>query len=369
MRIAIIGSRGFPYVYSGYETFVAHLAPELVARGHHVTVYCHRGLFKERPLVVRGVHLRYIPAIEHKILSQFTNSLLATLHAVLCYYDVIFYVNSANGPFGLLTKLFRKKTAINVDGLEWLRPKWKGLGSRYFRFASFLATRFFDVVVTDSERMAEIYKLEFNSPSVTITYGADIGYSTNVSLIHSFGLKPHEYYLIVGRLIPDNNAELIVRAFEQIHTKKNLVILGGVPYKDIYAESIRQTKDPRIIFPGYVRDAECLKELYCNAYCYIHGHEFGGTNPALLKALAYGCCVLALDTMFNREVLSGEKYGFYFSKSEANVVQWLEFLERNKDLVEEKRSIARNRILESYTWDHIIDQYESLFHKLSKQNN
>jgi glycosyltransferase involved in cell wall biosynthesis len=274
-------------------------------------------------------------------------------------------VNSANGPFGLLTRAFRKRTAINVDGLEWLRPKWRGLGARYFKLASYLSTKLFDVVITDSQRMAEIYLKEFNCPSTTIAYGANVAQSTQPELIEQFGLKLREYYLIVGRLIPDNNAGLIVRGFEQSSTSRKLVVLGDVPYKDHYAETVRKTQDPRIVFPGYVRDSDVLRELYCNSYVYIHGHEFGGTNPALLKALACGCCVLALDTPFNREVLADERHGMYFEKSPESFLRALNQLESDAISLEDKRETARSRIVENYSWEKIVDQYENLFQRLA----
>jgi glycosyltransferase involved in cell wall biosynthesis len=365
LKIAIIGSRGYPYVYSGYETFVSELAIRLVQKGHDVFVYCHKGLFQEHPPAVNRIHLLYLPAIEKKILSQFSHSFLSTVHVLFKKIDVVFYVNPANGLFGIFTRVFGKKTAINVDGLEWLRPKWKGLGAKYFRFASCLATRLFDAVVTDSERMAEIYEKEFNSPSVTIAYGATIAYSKQPELIKEFGLEHGDYYLVVGRLIPDNNGDLIVRAFEKSVTKRKLILLGDVPYEDYYAESVRKTKDRRIIFPGYVKEQEVLRELYCNSYAYIHGHEFGGTNPALLQALGYGCCVLALDTPFNREVLADEKHGIYFRKTEDSMLRVLDYVEHNQSFVQRKREIARSRIKENYTWEKITDQYIELFDKLA----
>lgn len=368
MRIAIIGSRGYPYIYSGYETFVAELSERLVARGHEVYVYCHKNLFKERPDVVNGVKAIYLPAIEKKNLSQFSHSLLSTLHVLSQPMDVILYVNSANGPFGLLTKIFRKHAAINVDGLEWQRPKWKGFGSKYFKFASYLATKFFDVVITDSCSMADIYKKEFNSTSITIAYGANCKSSANASLIDKFGLNKDEYYLIVGRLVPDNNADLLIRAFKACPTGRKLAIVGDVPYKDAYAESVHSTKDPRIIFLGYLKDSDLLRELYCNSYAYIHGHEFGGTNPALLQALGYGCCVVSLDTPFNREVLAGQKHGIFFQKNEESVVRVLEIIDKNLDLVQEKRDIARSRIREKYTWEKVTSQYEDLFTELTLRN-
>lgn len=364
VRISIIGSRGFPYVYSGYETFVSELTTQLATRGHNPIVYCHRGLFQTRPRTVDGVELVYVPAIEHKNLSQFSHSFLSTLHVLLHKTDVVFYVNSANGPFGFLTRIFGKRTAINVDGLEWLRPKWKGLGARYFRLASYLATKWFDVVVTDSERMADIYRREFGSQSVTIAYGANIGSSTQPELLRSLDLSPGRYYLIVGRLVPDNNADLIIRGFENSSSSRKLVILGDVPYRDRYVESIRSTRDPRVVFPGYVRDRDLLRELYCNSYVYVHGHEFGGTNPALLKALGYGCCVMALDTVFNREVLADETHGLFFAKDRASIQHAFEFVELNEGFVRSKQETARSRILQKYTWGKIADEYTKLFEDL-----
>lgn len=364
MKIAFIGSRGYPYVYSGYETLVSELVPRLRDLGCHVTVYCHRGLFDEKPKVVNGIHCVYIPSIEHKILSQFSHSFLATCHAVTQQYDVICYVNSANGPFGLLLKIFNQRSCINVDGLEWLRPKWKGLGSVYFYWASKLSTMFFDRIISDSTEMAEIYKKEFHSESTTIAYGANLAYGTGTDSIKLLGLEQKKYYLIVGRLIPDNNADIIVRGFEQSNTQKKLVVVGDVPYKDEYADRVKSTTDPRIIFPGYIKDQSLLKDLYANCYAYFHGHEFGGTNPTLLKALAYGCCIFALDTRFAREVLLSDLHGFYFQKNSESVKEIIEKYDDNDQLLDEKRSISRNRITENYTWEKIANQYYTLFSEM-----
>lgn len=364
MKIAILGSRGYPYVYSGYETLVSELVPRLTEMGCEVTVYCHRGLFADKPEQVNGVNLVYLPSIEHKILSQFSHSFLATCHAVTQPYDVVFFVNSANGPFGLLLKIFNKNSCINVDGLEWLRPKWKGLGAVYFHWASKLSTIFYDRIITDSTEMEKIYQDEFHAESTVIAYGANLAYGTGTDSINLLGLKEKDYYLIVGRLIPDNNSDLIVQGFERSKTTKKLVIVGDVPYKDEYADRVKSTKDPRIIFPGYVKDQKLLKDLYANCYAYFHGHEFGGTNPTLLKALAYGCCIFALDTRFSQEVLTGSKHGFYFAKDSAAVTDIVDLYDNQNTVLEEKRLISRDRITENYTWDKIVSQYFSLFSEL-----
>ncbi len=368
MNIAIIGTRGYPCVFGGYETLVSELAPRLVERGNSVTVYCHRGFFKSRPEIVNGVYLKYFPSINTKNLSQITNSFLSTLHVLFSSNDIVFYVNSANGPFGLLTKLFRKKTVINVDGLEWLRPKWKGLGSKYYYFASQMATKLFDVVVTDSERMDEIYRNEFNVRSLVIEYGANLSASYKIGLIENNRLIPDEYYLVVGRLVPDNNISIIIQEFRCSGTKKKLVVVGDVTYDDPYAQSIKQIRDPRIIFTGYINNPDLLNELYTNAYAYIHGHGYGGTNPALLTALASGCCVLAMDNVFNREVLDEEEYGLYFNKDPQSLSRLIDFVEHHPAAIEIYREKSRNRIEERYTWAKIIDQYEELFRSLEEED-
>lgn len=365
MKIAIIGSRGYPYVYSGYETFVSEVAPRLAKQNIEVHIYCHKPLFKTRPKQVCGIQLHYIPAVKSKSLSQWSNSFLSTVHALLQQYDVILYVNSANGIFGPLTRLFRKRTAINVDGLEWLRPKWKGMGAKVFYFSSKMATKWMDEVITDANAMREIYLKEFNSDSTVIAYGANIRHSHNSGLIKRWQLVPNEYYLVVGRLIPDNNALLILQEFTRSSSGKKLVIVGDVPYADEYASNIKKIEDPRILFTGYITDPDELAELYHNCFAYFHGHEFGGTNPTLLKALAYGCAVIALDTCFSREVLNNDEYGMYFTKEPGDLSERIDRIEKFPTLLQEYKDKSRQRIEQQYTWDKISNQYLELFRKLA----
>lgn len=368
MKIAIIGSRGYPYVYSGYETFVSEVVPRLSRQNVEVHVYCHRQLFKNKPSEVNGIKLHYVPCIKTKSLSQLSNSFLSTIHAVFKNYDAILYVNSANGIFGIITRLFRKTTAINVDGLEWLRPKWKGLGSKVFYFSSKMATRWMDYIITDAEAMRQIYLQEFNKDSIVIAYGANIRDSQNKDIIAKWKLTPNDYYLIVGRLIPDNNALLILQEFVRSSSQKKLVIVGDVPYKDVYAENIKKIEDDRIVFTGYVTSQQELAELYHNSFAYFHGHEFGGTNPTLLKALAYGCAIIALDTVFSREVLKNEEYGLYFNKEEGNLAEMLNYVELNENLLTGFRARSKQRIIENYSWEKISDQYLQLFSEMSLTN-
>ena len=364
LKIAIIGSRGYPYVYSGYETLIKELCERLVDRDCEVTVYCHRNLFKEKPALVNGIKLVYVPTIETKSLSQLIHSFLSMCHAVVSDVDVIFAVNAANGPFGLISKILRKPTAINVDGLEWLRPKWKGLGAIYFKTAARLSTILFDQIINDSNEMRKVYLNLFKKESVVIAYGATVRKSEDSSLIQQWHITPKEYYLVVGRMIPDNNADIIVKGFLASNSTKKMVVVGDVFYKDNYADALKALKDDRLIFTGYVNDPDVLAALYHHCYVYVHGHEFGGTNPTMIKAMAYGCAILALNTVFNKEMLNNDSYGIYFEKNQEAVRERINYADLYPKKIKKLRQNSHLGITDKYNWDCITDQYLEVFRRL-----
>jgi glycosyltransferase involved in cell wall biosynthesis len=368
IKIAILGAKGYPYVYGGYDTMVKELGERLQKRGVDVRVYCHRSLFKEKPSMVNGIKLVYMPAVETKSLTQLTHSFFSMIHACLSDVDVIFVVNSANGPFGLISRLFGKPTAINVDGLEWLRPKWKGFGSKYFFWASKMATKFYDQIINDSDEMKRIYLELFKADSKVIAYGANPSYHSNPIKLQKWELQKESYYLIVGRLVPDNNADLIIAGFVHSDSNKKLVIVGDVPYSDSYAERLKSMPDERLLFTGYVTDPEELKALYHNCYAYFHGHEYGGTNPAMLKALGYGCAILALDTAFNQEMLQNGKHGWYFSKNPDSVSELVSKAENNPEELAGLRLTSRDGLTQKYNWDYVTEQYLEVFEELKKRS-
>ena len=174
MKIAIIGVRGMPSSYGGLETFVAELAPRLVERGNEVTVYCRSSLYKQKPPTFRGVRLKYFPSIEHKAFSTLSHSLLSIIHASFSKFDVIFVVNAANGFWGVIPKLSGRRSVLNVDGMEWLRPKWNGFARWFFRASARFGTKTYDAIVTDAEEMHRLYAEQFGIKSQYIAYGANI---------------------------------------------------------------------------------------------------------------------------------------------------------------------------------------------------
>ena len=363
LRLAIFGGRGIPSTYSGYETFFGELAPRLVERGHDVIVYCRRSLFKERPPTYRGVRLIYTPSIETKNLGTLSHSLTCMLDVLWRKRDVILVANVANAFHCVLARLFRQPCALNVDGVEWKRGKWGRLGKGYFRAGAKWSGKILPRgVVTDAYAMRRLYLEEFGTPSVCIAYGANIESSTDPGVVRRYGLEPGGYYLIASRLVPENNAAMIVEGFQKAKTPRVLAIAGDANYKSDFITDLKANAGERVRFLGHVDSVEHVKELHCNAYAYIHGHMSGGTNPALLKALGYSNCVLAHANEFNAEVLGG--HGLLFHDADELAAQ-IEKIEREPQIAEELRRHAPDRIREAYTWEHVTDQYEELFYQLA----
>jgi glycosyltransferase involved in cell wall biosynthesis len=360
----MLGARGIPHTYSGYEAFLGEVGPRLAQRGHEVIVYCRRSLFRERPTSYKNVRLIYLPNIETKTMGTLTHTLVSMCDAIFRAVDIIFVVNVANAFCCLIPRLLGKKVAINVDGLDWKRDKWGVLAKRYFYWNAKNVGRICPKgVVTDAEEMQRIYLEEFGTRSVSIAYGANIEKTEKPEEVKQYGLEPGEYYLVASRLVPENNADLIVRAFEKVETRRLLAIAGDANYRSSFVDSLKETKDARVKFLGHVGNVEHVKELHCNAYAYVHGHSLGGTNPALLKALGCGNCVLALGTAFNREVL--QDYGILFEHDLSDLTRKWQDIENHPEIAAEYRARAPQRICEAYSWGSITDQYEELFLRLA----
>ena len=365
LRVVIIGTRGIPSGYSGYENFAEELAVRLVERGHHVLVYCRRGMFEKRPREYRGVQLVYHPSVKSKNLSTFLHAFLAGVDAIFRRPDVALFVNVATAPFCMMTRLGGIRTVLNVDGMEWLRPKWSPAARRYFRFSARIAKYAANILITDAQRMREIYEEEFGAYSEVVTYGANPAQAQDPELVCRLGLEPGRYFLSACRLVPDNNIHLLVEAFTGVDTSMKYAIAGGTPYRDEYIDRLKDIANERVVFLGHIDDQRLIRELHCNAYAYLHAHQYGGTNPSLLKALACGNCVLALNTSFNREVLAD--YGLFFERNVANIRDRLAYIVDHPEVQEKYAGRARQRIYERYTWESITDSYEKLFYQLQER--
>ena len=251
------------------------------------------------------------------------------------------------------------KVVMNVDGLDWKRAKWGAVARFYFRSAARAAIKFCNRLITDAEAMRVIYLEEFGRETTMIAYGAYVESSENPEVVKQFGVEPDDYYLIASRLIPENHADLIILGFLASGTSKKLLIAGGANYDSPFHRRLRELATDKVIFSGHIHDQSVIKELHCNCFAYVHGHSVGGTNPSLLKAMGYGNCILALDTVFNREVL--DDTGLFFPKDQHALSELIRRVERDPKLVSDLRRKGPARIEARYTWEKVSDQYEQVF--------
>ncbi len=362
MKIAIMGIRGIPANYGGFETFAEHLTPRLVDLGHDVTVYGRSNNIKYKDQYYKGVRLVILPTFSHKYFDTVAHTFLCALHSLKESYDVILICNSANSIFAFIPRLMGQKVALNVDGLEWKRKKWNKLGQMFYKMSEYIATLSPNVVVTDARDIQKYYLEKFKKSSTYIPYGSLLGRLETHKVLDEFGVRPREYILYVSRLEPENNAHLVIKAFEKVKSDMKLVVVGDAPYSNEYIKELRNTKDPRIIFTGYIF-GDGYREFQSNSYLYIQATEVGGTHPALLEAMGHGNCVLANDVPEHREVL--EDAGLYFNAEDPDDLKnQMLYLLRNPEIVEEKRQMAVRRILQNYTWEKISSDYENLFYKM-----
>jgi glycosyltransferase involved in cell wall biosynthesis len=251
---------------------------------------------------------------------------------------------------------------VHVDGLEWKRSKWSGIGRRYYQYAERLAVRWADRLIADAEAIRTYYAQRYGAGSTYIPYGAPIQAPREPTRLEGLDLEPGGYHLVVARMEPENNVDVIVAGYAESNAGLPLVVVGTAPHAAEYERTVRELAGDRDVrFLGSVWDQELLDELYANTALYLHGHSVGGTNPSLLRAMGAAAPAAAFDVIFNRDVL-GET-GEYFADP-ADAAALIEGAEREPGAVTARGIAARARAAENYDWDAVADQYESLCEEL-----
>ncbi len=356
-RIAILGTRGIPARYGGFETFAEELSTRLVARGHWVRVYC-RERYPEASY--RGVSLVYLPTWRHKYFDTIVHTFFSTLHLITHRVDVALYCNGANAIFTLPPRSMGMPTLLNVDGLERKRKKWNGLAKAWYAISEWLATFCPTLVITDARQIETYYLERYGKRTQFIPYGAETGKVPTDAVLAKLGLERGCYFLYVSRMEPENNALLVREAFEQVAVgvgpNVKLALIGDAPYAQEYIERVRDTRDPRVVMPGGIY-GDGYHELQSHCLAYIHATEVGGTHPALIEAMGRGALVLYLETPENTEVAGG--VGIPFQRTELS-----RKLEDVLRMSSEERATwgrrAMERVVERYSWDAVTGQYEAL---------
>ena len=360
MKIAILGTRGIPANYGGFETFAEELSVRLVGRGHDVTVYGRSNNIRYRAKTYKGVKLAVLPTIPTKYLDTVAHTFVSVLHALPRRFDCMLVCNAANALFTMVPRVAGTPVALNVDGIERLRKKWGSAGRAFYRISEYLSTIIPNVIVTDADVIRDYYQKEHGKSSVMIAYGADLEPVNTKAALDQLSLEAREYFLYVSRLEPENNAHVVIEAFEQVRTSKKLVIVGDAPYARSYIEKLKSTRDSRVRFAGAIYGAG-YRELQSHAYAYIQATEVGGTHPALIEAMGARNCVIAKDTPENREVLDG--CGLFFQDAR-ELTGRIELTLSDPASMESLRSKAYERAKSRYSWDAVTAAYEKLFEQL-----
>ena len=358
MRIALLGARGIPSNYGGFETFSEELSVRLVARGHQVTVYC-RERYPEP--AYRGVKLVYLPTIRHKYLDTLAHTCLSTLHLLVHRVDVALYMNAANAIFTPFPRLFAMPVALNVDGIERRRKKWNAIARAWYRISEKLATLLPSAVVTDAVTIRQYYLDQYRKASTFIPYGADSELAATDRELTRLGLDKYRYFLYVSRLEPENHALQVRQAFEKVPTELRLALIGDAPYAEEYIRQVRETEDPRVVMPGAIY-GQGYRELGTWCFAYIHATEVGGTHPALIEAMGRGALVIYRNVPENVEVCGDA--GLPFDDDTGLVAAIRTTLAMSETERNDYRRRARQRVRERYCWDTVTSQYEALFAQL-----
>jgi glycosyltransferase involved in cell wall biosynthesis len=358
VRFAILGTRGIPARYGGFETFAEELSTRLAARGHQLTVYCRA---RHPQPEYRGVRLQYLPTIRHKYFDTLAHSLVSTLHLAGARLtgrkqDAVLYCNAANAVFTWMPRVLGMPAALNVDGLERNRKKWNRLAKAWYQVSEWLATWMPSVVITDAVRIAEYYRERYHRDSHMIPYGAELGPVETSAVLHQLRLERRGYFLYVSRMEPENNALLVREAYERVPTEYKLALIGDAPYAADYIAQVRDTRDPRCVIPGAIY-GDGYHELGSHCLAYVHATEVGGTHPALIEAMGRGALTLYLDTPENAEVAGGAGIPFDHDNLASVLARVVAMPEQER---ESWRALAMARVKERYSWDAVTDAYEKL---------
>ena len=368
MRIALLGTRGIPARYGGFETLAEELSARLAARGHLVTVYTRRHLASPGLSVFRGAEIRVLPALRAKALETLSHTLLSCLAVSRHSCDVILLCNAANAPLIPLLHARGLPVALNVDGLERRRRKWGRIGRAYYRACERLSARWADGLITDAEVIRRYYRRAWRRDSTMIPYGGDLPRPDTHETLARLGLRQGDYILYVSRFEPENNPDRVIAAYREVPGDTPLVLLGAAPYAAELTARVRAlaARDGRVVLPGALYGAP-YRELLFNAKAYVHATEVGGTHPALVEAMGAGRVVFFLDNPPNREVVGEGGIPFRFGTPTSLGGALASFL-ADAGLFSPLGDAARARVGERYRWDDVAAAYERLLEELCSAN-
>ena len=368
MRVAILGTRGIPARYGGFETLAEELAARLATRGHEVSVFTRKSSAVPGVTRHRGAQVKVLPALRFKHLETLSHTFLSALAATRRDHDVVLLCNAANAPFIPLLHARGLPVALNVDGLERFRRKWGRVASSYYHLCERLSARWADAVITDADVIESYYRERWGRPSIMIPYGGDLEAPTGTATLERLGLADGEYLLYVSRFEPENNPDRVIAAYRNVPGKIPLVLVGGAPYAARLSRTVTSLAgaDPRVLLTGPIY-GEGYRELLFHARAYIHATEVGGTHPALVEAMGAARVIFFLDNPANREVVGDAGVPFVFD-GPGDLTAALTPFVTGGDVHRPLAEAARRKIDERYRWEHVAAAYERVLEGLCCEN-
>ncbi len=367
-HIAIMGTRGVPANYGGFETFAEELGKRLVGKGYKVTVFGRKPFLKKYKGLTKylGINIK----VTSTIMQKYTETPISALTSFLSLFfmkdkpDIILLCNAANSPFAFLIELLKIPLLINVDGVERERKKWNALGKAWYLLGEKASVLFATKIISDAEVIKNYYKERYKKDSIVIPYGSDPVLPKGNEILEKFHLVKNNYILYVSRLEPENNALGVISAYVNIKTDVPLVIVGDAPYAKEYKEKLKAIANENVIFTGYQFN-DAYRQLRDGAEIYIQATEVGGTHPALVEAMGHGNCIVANNVPEHVEVL--EDTGIYYPKNNFEALSnILKDLLSNREKVNKYKILSKNLALKKYSWDSVVKAYEEEFSNFDK---
>jgi glycosyltransferase involved in cell wall biosynthesis len=360
MKIQIFGARTIPARWSGFDNTATELAIRFAREKHDVEVYVMaRYCLPSKPKIYEGVKLVYIPTYYGK----FTETVL---HEILSAFVGLFKITDINYVLGCRTswvytiyRLFGKNVVFNTDGLDFKRKKWGFIAQSYLRICYWIAAKISTNLIHDNTHIKKYFNDNYKADGVFISIGGSVYNSNSDVVIKNYDVQSKEYYLIACRFEPENNIHHLLRGFISSSSKKKLLIAGGANYKSKYLSDIQSVVDSRVVFLGPIYKDNHIEELHYHCFAYLHGHEVGGTNPSLLKAMGCGNLILANDVNYNREVLGDN--GIFFENTVSDIRQKIDFIESHSSELSDLGKMAQERLLKYYTWDYSAELHREYF--------
>jgi len=363
-RIAFLGSRGVPARYSGFEVVVENLGSRLAAKGYSVTVYNRYPRYDLPSKVYNGMKVVMLPTIPTKSLDTISHTALSALHALTQGYDIIYLCGVGNALIGGFLRLLGYKVIINVDGADFNRAKWGSLARSWLRVSERWAIKFGHKVIADNSEIVSRYQREYGATPLHLSYGAIIREEpVHGGELEQWKLAPRSYILFVSRLTPENQADLLLRAFARYNGPLKLVICGGANYEHAYYRKLQKLADDRVIFTG-PRYGDSYLELSQNAAFYVMPADIEATRLVLLDQLGMGAAILYHDCAATREVVAEAAEPFSSENPEESLAEKISFLSENPSHCEDLRRRALQRAKENFHWNLVVERYEQLFEEI-----